>query len=108
MNVWLSPFVMLLVENLGVIAKWLVSLFLPSKVKGENHQCFYDEIAALISFLLHLELVPPQCWGLASSIRWLVQTPAIVQRKRGLVSFYVRLLENFKGHYKFKVKLCLI
>jgi hypothetical protein len=47
-----------MLETLGRKERWLLSLFPSSKGNrrnGEIRQCWYDEIAVLAAFLLHLE-----------------------------------------------------
>jgi hypothetical protein len=44
-------------EALGVIGRQLV-VFSASNGNRDNGLCFYDEIAAVAVFLLHLELLP--------------------------------------------------
>jgi hypothetical protein len=62
-----------------------------------------EEIAALLDFLLHLELHPLFRDQQLRFTSWLVLPLALLQRKYELISVECGLHKNFSGPLKFKV-----
>jgi hypothetical protein len=86
---------MVLGDALIIMERWLV-FFLPlSQGYRRLWQCWYDEIAAIAIFLIHLELFLP----LLETGKWIYKLANVTSsQKKGLISVYSRLLNNLKAN----------
>jgi hypothetical protein len=107
LNVLFSTVFKVQVLALGALESQFVSYFSPGKATGEIHQRWEDKIAALPTFLIHLELNLSTFKKLQVEIinRKYQHSACSQEEKRIYFKHLCGLLNNFKGLKKNKGKV---